>query len=60
MIGEGHSLGTLKGGMSDIRGSSGPVSAHGTSSLGVEEYSGIADEILERIDAHHGVIVLKT
>lgn len=59
MIAEGHSLGTLKNGMSkDSRFVRTGKRSWGLRAWGVEEYSGIVEEIFERIDASGGAIDL--
>ncbi len=57
IIGEGHSVGTVKNGMSrDPRFLRTGKRTWGLSDWRVEEYSGIAEEILERIDARGGAV----
>lgn len=57
LIGEGHSVATLKNGMSsDSRFLRTGKRTWGLREWGVEEYSGIVEEILERIDAAGGTI----
>jgi hypothetical protein len=56
-IGEGHSVTTLKNGMSsDSRFMRTGKRTWGLRAWGMEEYSGIVEEILERIDAAGGTI----
>lgn len=56
-IGEGHSLATLKGGMAgDSRFVRTGKRTWGLREWGVEEYSGIVEEIYERIDGAGGMI----
>ena len=57
MIGEGYSIGTIQNGMSgDSRFVRTGKRTWGLRAWGVEEYSGIVNEILERIDRHGGAI----
>jgi hypothetical protein len=56
-IGEGHSVMTLKNGMSsDSRFVRTGKRTWGLRAWGVEEYSGIVEEILERVDAAGGTV----